>query len=446
MSKPVRLSTSLIARTKPKDRVVWLSDNDGGRGSGRLLLRIAPSGSKRFYYRHTVNGRRVTISLGPYSKNSKDGALTLEKARAMGRKYAATHLRGFADRPNDRPEGDTSSGSQKSGASLQTGASSGTVLQLCNAYVDGLFAAKKAAASDYASIVRTHIAPSAFAGIAAAKMVDPSPVVDLLSTMVASGKKRTAKKVRSILGAAYASAMRAKTDATVPRSLREFNITHNPIPQIVLRVPDGTRERALNREELTEFWRYLQTKSPMTPQLRAVRLDVLLGGQRCEQLLRVRESEVDLIEGTILLWDPKGRRDTPRRHLLPITAMAKSDVSELLKESNRVGSPFLFAGRKREKTLSPFTVTRQVTTISKELLAAGRNVKHPFSYLDIRRTIESHMQALHIDDEVREHIQSHGLAGVRQKHYSRYKYLDEMRAALERWASYLSELTSRSPG
>jgi integrase len=442
MSKSVRLSTSLIAWTKARDRIVWLSDNDGSRGSGRLLLRLSPSGSRRFYYRHTVDRVRVTVSLGPYSKYSRDGALTLEQARAKGRAYAATHLPGYADQANRQPEALAALGFSTTGQSgNNSGGNSGSVLQLCTAYVQWLRAANKPTASDYESVMRTHIAPSAIASLNAAKMVDPEPVVDLLGAIVESGEKRTAKKVRSILGAAYAAAQRAKTDATVPRSLRAFGITHNPIAQTVLRTSGGVGNRSLNKDELAEVWGHVQRTTPMTPQVRAIRLNILLGGQRCEQLLRVRKDEVDMTANTILLWDGKGRRESPRTHLLPLIPMAKSDVSELLQESNRVGS--LFAGRIRGKTLSPFTVTRVVTTISGQLMAAG-SIEKAFSYGDLRRTIETHMQSLHIDDEVRDHIQSHGLTGVRQRHYSRYEYLDEKRQALEKWAAYLSRLLQSS--
>src|SRR5262252_1844586 len=92
MRKPARLSTARIARARPSEKDIWLTDSDGSRGGGSLMLRVAPSGSRRFYYRHSVGGKTKTVPLGPYAKNHTKGALTLGQARDICRGFAAAHL------------------------------------------------------------------------------------------------------------------------------------------------------------------------------------------------------------------------------------------------------------------------------------------------------------------------------------------------------------------
>jgi hypothetical protein len=62
----------------------------------------------------------------------------------------------------------------------------------------------------------------------------------------------------------------------------------------------------------------------------------------------------------------------------------------------------------------------------------------PFQLRDVRRTCETMLQKLGVDKEVRAHLLSHGRSqGVQGKHYERYDFLPEKRAALERWARHL---------
>ena len=51
------------------------------------------------------------------------------------------------------------------------------------------------------------------------------------------------------------------------------------------------------------------------------------------------------------------------------------------------------------------------------------------------------LQKLGVDKEVRAHVLSHGRSrGVQGKHYERYDFLAEKRAALEKWADHLQRI------
>ena len=55
-------------------------------------------------------------------------------------------------------------------------------------------------------------------------------------------------------------------------------------------------------------------------------------------------------------------------------------------------------------------------------------------------TVETLLAAQGVSAEVRAWLLSHGRSGVQQKHYDRYSYLPEKRAALEQWGRYLDRL------
>ncbi|HUG77907.1 MAG TPA: integrase, partial [Burkholderiales bacterium] len=72
-----------------------------------------------------------------------------------------------------------------------------------------------------------------------------------------------------------------------------------------------------------------------------------------------------------------------------------------------------------------------VETLSK---AVAEVAKEQFDQRDIRRTVETTLQKLGVDREVRAHLLSHGRTkGVQGQHYERYDFLPEKRQALERW-------------
>jgi integrase len=85
----------------------------------------------------------------------------------------------------------------------------------------------------------------------------------------------------------------------------------------------GARERAPDQDELEALWRRLNPAqvNDLPHEVRAVRLSILLAGQRLEPLLGATSAGIDLEAGTLLLMDP-GRGTAPRRYLLPLGPLA----------------------------------------------------------------------------------------------------------------------------
>jgi hypothetical protein len=166
---------------------------------------------------------------------------------------------------------------------------------------------------------------------------------------------------------------------------------------------------------------------------------VLLGAQRCEQLLRCVPRDVNFLEDWLRLYDFKGahRREAPRLHKVALCAAAKRELSELLATRvNLQAARPLFDKTKTGKTFNTNAVFKEVRAISDRLLAR-RHIREPFSYSDLRRTVETQMTSLKVAQEVRAHIQSHDLSGVQVRHYNRHDFHDEMKAALEVWSQHV---------
>jgi integrase len=444
MAKHRRLTNAMIEQTRATKSDAWLTENDGSRGNGRLMVRISKVPTRLFYFKYSVDGRVKRVPMGRYSRVPLEGYVTLEEARSIARHYFAT-LCAHGKRDPEHAIGLSDSAAPCTGGidnahgpSSSTPSPRDTVLDLCNAYADHLQQAKKPFASDVRNIVKNYIAGTEWATIPSISM-SQRDVVSLLRAALRKSSKHTSNKVRSVLSAAYGCAIEASSSADVSSELAKFEIQANPVTSTKkLRGACQVLERALTPHELGLLWHEL-THGPDadTAKVKAVRLSLLLGGQRCKQLLRVRLVDVDMEELSVTILDGKGRRATPRKHCLPLLPAALREVRALVEDCDT--TQFLFPGRSGKTYLESGCVSRVVREISDRLIRCG-DIKKPFGYRDIRRTIETHMSDyVYIPKEIRAQIQSHDLGGVQIKDYNRATFLSAKRDALERWAAYLDE-------
>ena len=433
------LSARRIAQTAPSKGDVWLSDNHGLRGTGRLLLRITPGGTHRFYFRSTVAGQRKTIPLEPYSRTAKEGYLTLKQARTIASRHSATLERGSVEAKASLPTAVVSPASGKV-ANEHTSSPGPSLLDLCTAYVDDLRRRGRTSADGAEGDFNRYIAPSDIANTLA-REVTAEQVTTLLRQMIERGIGRSTARLRSLLHSAYATALNAKLNPAASVRVADPLLIANPIAGIhSLSEFNVARSRVLNQQELGELWPRLSLeRQPVDDSLplRAARLSLLLGGQRAQQLVRVRVGDVDLHERTILLLDPKGRRTVARQHLLPLQDAALAEVRWLIQHAEEVGSPFLFPSQQKKSPISANYVSSLVTEIRKAMMH-DKTVKAQFQFSDLRRTAETHLAQLGVSKDHRAQLQSHGLGGVQGRHYDKYEYLKEKRSALRKWEKFLA--------
>lgn len=313
----------------------------------------------------------------------------------------------------------------------------GTFAALLDAYVDHLTRGGKASAREVKALFKRHVTAPWPALVAfPANRVTAEMIRDILARLVRKGIGRQTNVLRSYLQAAFTHGAhsdldprRAAVDAAV------FRLASNPVTLLPrIREYESTRDRVLTDDEFRLLWRGLEqvrTEIRLT-----IQCATLLGGQRFKQLLRATWRDYDLAAATLRLSDGKGKRSAAVPHLLPVSKR----VAALLKELRAINGDgeFIFSTTAGKKAIHHTSLPAHFATI-----AAGAEVrvdgsKDPFQGRDIRRSVETRLQALGVGREVRAQLLSHGrTSGVQQKHYERHDYLREKAEALRKLEAHL---------
>jgi integrase len=430
-------TTALRARWRNSDREL----TDGGaRGLGRLTARIRRDGVL-LYYQYFCEGKLKRVALGPYDETGTHG-LSLVQARMKAAELGKLYRSGVSDlhghieheraaherRHRAEEEAFRRAEQEKRRGSLQ---------QLLMAYIAQLEQAGKQSARDAKNVLQKNVIDAA-PDLAATKATEVplEEFVPLIARLVEAGKGRTAAKLRAYLRAAYQLAIRARTDPAASTLMRSFGITTNPIASIgALSKFNRVRDRVLSAPELGAFLRRIEAL-PRGTQKDALELCLLLGGQRPAQLLRARPEDVDLSAATVTLYDGKGARQQPRRHVVPLTEEAQAILERRLQQLAEGEPLFSTDGRSRMRIE---TVTMLVGEISDRMVKA-KEAREAFQLRDLRRTVETTLARLGVSSDIRAHLQSHGLGGVQTRHYDRHDYAVEKQQALQRWTQHLDAL------
>jgi len=258
-----------------------------------------------------------------------------------------------------------------------------------------------------------------------AREITRPQVTEIIRRVREAGKDRTAGILRAYLHAAYEVAMSAETDSAAPADFIPFQIDNNPVRGIKA-IPVSAGERVLSVDELTRYMSALDDR----PSDIALKVALLAGGQRMEQLLKSTPADWDQEAGTLLLYDGKGKRTTPRKHFIPLASNAAELVSRQADRAKAAKKTYLFFSEQGER-VNATTPGKRVKDIAK---AMGGEM---FDLRDIRRTCETHLAKIGVSQDTRAQLLSHGISGVQAKHYDRYSYTREKRAALVRWEEYL---------
>lgn len=425
----------------------WLSDG-GSRGAGRLVAKVgaAPvNGAKKpgtritFYFSYfNGEGARRFLLIGEFPR------ISLKEARNKAAEHSALHQNGTVDLHahyaaiRDR-ETQARRDEQEARQEADRRARSQTLRELLDAYSGHLKREGKQSAGDVQSIFKLHVL-DARADLAErrAAEIPVDEFVSVLGTLTKAGKGRTAAKLRSYLRAAYSLAIRSKTDPDAPLELRTFGIEVNPIASIgAMSKYNRAGTRNLSVEELRAFLKRLEGL-PQSVKKDALLLCLLLGGQRPIQLLRLKPVDADLSAETITLYDSKGSRRQPRAHVLPLSKKTSAIVKRGLELHGEAPTVFSSDGKRQ---LRSETVSAVVTEISAAMVKA-KEAREGFELRDLRRTCETRLAALGVSSDIRAQLQSHGLGGIQQRHYDKYGYMLEKRAALVKWQRHIDRIVA----
>ena len=233
---------------------------------------------------------------------------------------------------------------------------------------------------------------------------------------------RNGNRIRSYIRAAYAVAKAAKSKASIPVHFKAYGVTHNPAAETS---PDESANKAdknpLSLEEARRYWKAIKD----TPGIKgaALRLHLLTGGQRIEQLCSLLTSDVNLSTKpeSLTIFDGKGRSGKPARtHVLPLIPAAVQALQDL----NPQGE-FALSTDGGKTRVSPFTLARWAQDV-----AAAAGIEE-FQAKRIRSGVETALSKRAVSKEHRGRLQSHGISGVQDAHYDGHDYMGEKLEALE---------------
>jgi len=401
-----------------------------GRGAGTLRAVGVGNGRVTFQLRHTrSDGRRDDLPIGAWSERGADGGLTLAEARQRVRALASRYANGERDLRAamglERRAIELAGKAEQQAKESEQARQAATLGALLLAYVESLTGPGKKSARAVQNSLRKHVQlalPNLW--MTPVDQIELEDLVNIVHRLVEAGKTREAAKVRSYLRAAFSAAVAARQSPSAPASLRALKVTSNPARDLST-VSESVcpRDRALSVAELRAYWRRIEFGREHA----ILRFHLLTGGQRIEQLARTTLDDWDTETKTLRVWDWKGKRAVPRAHYVPILpaafeAMCSMDVGKL--------GPSIFTVTAGRSGANYSAVRNRLSVISKAMAAAGESGSPEFTAGDVRRTVETRLAALGVSNEIRAHLQSHGLSGVQTKHYNRHDYLVEKHDAL----------------
>jgi len=390
---------------------------------GAMEARKLSSGATMLYWRITINGKSERVPLGNYNSTAAPKSLkptqagfSINAAMRAAEELAQKHQNNIADGGYPALAAQEKE-AMRDAQAAQIEAQAHTLENLLNHYCNHLQALGRTAHKDARSIFKVHVV-DAWPHIAAmqANQVTGEQVADMMRKVLEAGKGRTANKLRSYVRAAYQTAKAARSKASIPLRFKAYAITANPAAETE---PDESANRAdkhpLTGADLRIYWR---TIKPMPGFRGAVlRLHLLTGGQRIEQLVRL--ATADVTGDAIVLYDGKGRPGKPPRpHVVPLVPLAAAALLECKPTgayaiSTDGGNTHLGA-----------------TTLSGWSAEAGAAIAD-FQAKRIRSGVETLLAGLGVSTEIRGRLQSHGISGVQARHYDGHDYMAEKRKALE---------------
>ncbi len=419
------LTHGLLERAACPDGVAFVLLRDSEKKG--LRLRVTKAGGKHWQFEARIKGKLFTRALGEWP------AVGLDVARKE-----AHRLRGLAEQGIDPREGEALEKAAKEQAKAEKErAAKFTFGALMADYANELERQGKTSHVKVRGIFRLHLIESApkLANTAAA-LVTAEQIADLLRGLREAGKERTAGKLRSYCRAAFELGRTAKLNSDVPVHFKNYTIKHNPAGETkaIKLVPD---KNPLMPVHLRQYWQAIE---PLQGVRGAVlRLHLLTGGQRIEQLRQLIRSNVG--EGSITLLDTKGRTGRGARlHTIPLLPAAREALHTLL-ALNPGEFPLSVDGGASPVSAKAIADWAKDAAAGVDWMPADKPVGQ-FQAKRIRSGVETALASLRVSQETRGHLLSHGVTGVQATNYDGHDYAPQKLEALETLHRFLTETSA----
>ncbi|PHM68861.1 tyrosine-type recombinase/integrase [Xenorhabdus kozodoii] len=199
-------------------------------------------------------------------------------------------------------------------------------------------------------------------------------------------------------------------------------------------------ERALSEEEVAVLFQIINSPQYNPRNALIIKL-CLLFGCRIGELLKAKVTDFDYEKNIWIV--PPANHKTGRRTKKPIIRPIIPTAKELIEQAKKInmGGTHLFVVS-NGKPFSRGSYSNIVNTLNKKMASYLPNHEQ-WSIHDLRRTMRTGVSEL-TPPHVAEIMIGHKLPGIWQV-YDKHTYLNEQRAAYERWWDKLTKIVSRPP-
>jgi integrase len=386
------LTDAAIQRALRAGNDTRLSDGKG-KSTGRLVLVIR---SKRgeWYAQQWLNGKKRLRKLGTYP------AMSLAVARE---RFVSDFAETIATKSDIR---------------ITMDAKPGTLKDLFDGYLSHLLEQGK---------TRTHrdtkysldralenLNPNALA-----RDVTTEQINAVLRPIYQRGKKSMADHTRGYMSAAFNWAIKSENDYR-NEAPKRYRIRLNPCAAIPTE-KKVAGNRWLSAPELHDFWQWLLVDHHHPSRSRELLRLLLLTGQRIVMIATLHRSQFD---GSCLYWE---RTKTGVPHLLPLPAQAVEILNGIEPNEHGWFFPQMFSPEHPMEDRHVLELIRRYRFVDGVSWFNGR---------DLRRTWKTLAGKAGISKDDRDRLQCHARGDVSSRHYDRYEYLVEKRAAMDRWSDW----------
>ena len=362
------------------------------RGSGRLLLIVKP-GRAEWYGRRFVDGRTKKMKLGAFP------AMSLAEARAA-----------FAGADTDEPA-----------AGAPTQLPGATFGDLVDGYLASLEAAGKGTKQPTAMLAQ---ATEVIGRGTPAAEVTPAHIVAVLRPIYDRGATVAADKTRMWLNAAFRWGMRAEHDYKVTTA-RRWGIASNPAAAVPR---DAESDRVGTRWlSVKEFVDLLDWATESRARSRTAIALLALTGQRVHEITHLRAEQWHS-KDRMLTW---GKTKNGLPHAVPVCAQAAAILDRI--EPNDSGLLF-------PSTTDPDAPMTDAAVLGALVKYTTRWQLEHFTGRDLRRTWKTLAGEAGLSKFERDLLQNHTEGSdVSSRHYDRWSYIPEKRAAVAKWEAWVNE-------
>ena len=393
----MRMTDVGIRKLKPKAQryAKW---EDGRTGFG---IRVSPSSRKTFVYMYWLNGKPRRMTLGTYG----DGLDQLSLAEARVKHAEAKKARG-----EGRDPGAETVETRRAEREAET------VADLVEQYLEKWARPRKRSAAEDERILHKDVVP--YWGSRKAKEIRRRDIIALLDRIVERGAPIAANRTLACISRMF--------NWATERDLLDAS----PCVRIKAPAPENRRDRTLSDNEISTFWNGLEN-ARMHESIKLALKFQLVTVQRKGEVAQAEWAEIDIDNA---LWTiPASRAKNNAQHVVPLSLLAL-DLLDTIK-ANASDSDYLFPSPLGDHPITGPSVDHGLLQ-NRARIGIENAAPH-----DLRRTGATMMAALGVERLTLSKVLNHVDRSVTGR-YDTHHYIDEKRAALERWGRKLKEIVS----